>query len=107
MQRILGDRRGFVDDAGRVRPEPPQNLAVFRVAVTALLLLSPEPREALGWSALAPALRVVPEGLGFAARVVPISPRWAVGALAVFYGSAVSGLLGFRSRASLVIAGLS
>src|SRR3954471_5946965 len=90
-----------------MKPEPPQNLAALRVAVTALLLLSPEPREAIGSSALSPALRVVPEGLGIAARVLPISPRWAVVALSVFYTSAVSALLGFGARTSMLIAGLS
>jgi hypothetical protein len=107
MRRILGDRRCFVDDAKPVRPASPQNLAVFRVAALALLLVSPEPREAIGWSELAPALRVVPEGLGLATTVLPISPRWALAALLVFYLSAVSGLVGFCTRASLLAAMLS
>jgi hypothetical protein len=90
-----------------VRPEHPANLAIFRVAVLSVILLSPEAYEAAIWSGLSPSLRVVPEGLGWAAQIVPITPASARLAEAVLLGSAVCGLLGLLCRASLFLVTLS
>jgi hypothetical protein len=90
-----------------VRPEHPANLAIFRVAVLSVILLSPEVPEAVSHAVLSPALRVVPEGLGWAAQIVPISPALARSAEAVLWVSALSGLLGLFCRTSLLLVTLS
>jgi hypothetical protein len=90
-----------------VRPEHPASLAVFRVAVLSVILLSPEVDQAAGYSALSPALRVVPEGLGWAVQIVPITPAIARSAEAVLWVSSLSGLLGLFCRASLLLVTLS
>lgn len=90
-----------------VTPEHPASLAIFRVAVLSVILLSPEVDQAAGYSALSPALRVVPEGLGWAAQLIPITPAIARSAEAVLWVSAISGLLGLFCRASLLLVTLS
>src|SRR5262245_42223956 len=90
-----------------VKPEDPANLAIFRVAVLSVLLLSPEASGAVRHSELSPALRVVPDGLGFAFELLPITEASARAAEVVLWVSAISGLLGLFCRASLLLVTLS
>ena len=85
----------------RLRPENPYNLAVFRIAVCAIFFTTTEWRLAPLWSAFPAALRVTPEGLAWAARVVPISPAIARAAQGVFVAAAGCGLLGLFTRPAL------
>ncbi len=94
---------------GRVhlRPERSINLAVFRIAVVALLLASNEWRNAVANARFPEALRVAPEGLAWALAIVPITPGVARVAQACFLMGATLALLGAYARVSLVVATLS
>jgi hypothetical protein len=82
-------------------PEHPVTLALLRVAVCALVLLSPEVRNAPAAAAFPEALRVAPEGLGWFVAHVPIGPGIArIAQLGLALG-AVAGLAGYRSRLAL------
>jgi hypothetical protein len=91
----------------RVRPESPYNLAVFRVAVCAILLSTTEWRLAPTWSALPVALRAPPEGLVWLASAVPIAPSIARVVAVVFVVSTACGFLGLFTRPVLFVATLS
>ena len=91
----------------RLRPESPYNLAVFRIAVCAILLVAGEWRQALSWCAFPAALRIPPEGLGWALGVVPITPALARIAQVAFVVAAPLGLVGLYARASLTVVTVS
>jgi hypothetical protein len=84
------------------RAERPEPLALLRIVVPILVLLSPGLREGVRVAALDPALRVVPEGLGWFVAHVPIRADLAraVEALTVF--CALCTVLGVRARVALV-----
>jgi hypothetical protein len=86
-----------------VKPEHPLNLAFCRVAVLLVILVSPEVQDGVAWSSLPPALRVVPEGLGWLVALVPITPDLARIAQVVLVASAMTGIAGLFSRISLLI----
>lgn len=90
-----------------MKPEHPLNLAFFRVAVLLVILVSPEVQDGVAWSSLPPALRVVPEGLGWLVALVPISPAWARVAQVVLVASAIAGIAGLFSRIALLLVTLS
>jgi hypothetical protein len=69
--------------------------------VCALLLASPEWREAVSLASFPAALRVYPEGIGWAAGVVPITPGIARVAQVVFLTGTSLGLLGAYARPAL------
>lgn len=90
-----------------MKPEHPQNLAFFRVAVLLVILVSPEVQDGVAWSSLPPALRVVPEGLGWLVALVPITPALARVAQVVLVASTIAGIAGLFSRISLLFVTLS
>jgi len=81
------------------RPEP---LALLRIVVPILVLVSPGLREGVRVAGMDAALRVVPEGLGFFAAHVPIRADLArvIEAFTVF--CALSAIVGVRARLALV-----
>lgn len=84
-----------------IRPEHPVTLALLRIAVCAIVLVSPEVLRAPAHASLAAALRVAPEGLGWFVAYVPIGPRIAQAAqLGVALG-AFAGLVGYRARLAM------
>src|SRR4051812_9320075 len=86
-----------------VRPEHAENLAMLRVALCAIILLSPQVQEGVALSAMAPALRLAPEGLAWATEHVPITPVLARIAQLGLVAGAFSGLVvrvGDRDRDS-------
>ncbi|MEO6576617.1 MAG: HTTM domain-containing protein [Polyangiaceae bacterium] len=83
------------------RSEHPVTLALLRIAVCAIVLVSPEVLRAPVHALLAPALRVAPEGLGWFVAFIPIGPRIAqVAQLGVALG-AFAGLVGYRARLAM------
>ena len=56
------------------RPEGPLALALLRISVPVIILISPELWNAPHAAALAAHFRAVPEGMGWAVRIVPITP---------------------------------
>lgn len=57
-----------------LRPEPAQSLALLRITVPLLVLWCPETRRAQEYALVPREQWVVPEGLGLALRVLPVSP---------------------------------
>jgi vitamin K-dependent gamma-carboxylase-like protein len=85
------------------------NLAVFRVAVGALLLLTHEVWTAAAWASLPASLAVTPRGWGWALSVIPPNLTLARGAQIVLTVAAILGTLGCFTRvafAAVVIAAL-
>lgn len=90
-----------------VRSESALNLAVFRITVPVIILISPETWRASAWASLAPELRVVPEGLGHAVRHLPISPAWADAAHWVLVGACAAAIVGALSRIAMTVVTLA
>ncbi|HEX3597454.1 MAG TPA: HTTM domain-containing protein, partial [Polyangiaceae bacterium] len=84
----------------RVEPEAPAALALLRIAVAGILVTSPEVWSSMGLEATTAALRVPPEGLGWFAAYVPITPGFVNAARVLVFATALSGLVGFFSRVS-------
>jgi hypothetical protein len=82
------------------------SLALLRVAVAIVVLVSPELHDARRLAADPGALVVVPEGMGLLARI-PWTPALARALHVVALSSGVTALLGFASRASMLALGLS
>ena len=76
----------------------PQTLAAFRIAVGFSLLLSSEIHSAPRFAALAPALRIAPEGLGWFFAIVPVSETLARAAVAVAMFGAVATMVGIYTQ---------
>jgi hypothetical protein len=92
-----------------VPAESALNLAVFRVVVPAVVLISPELYTAAQWAALPPGLRVAPEGMGHAVSLLPIAPAVARSAQWLLACACVAALLGYHARvamASVTVLGL-
>jgi hypothetical protein len=83
------------------------DLAVFRITVFAVVLLSRDVYEAPAWAATADAVRVAPHGLGWLAPHLPLSEAWAWAALAVLVPSALLSVLGLFTRVATVLAAAS
>jgi hypothetical protein len=85
-------------DAERAEP-----LALLRIVVPILVLLAPGLREGPRVAAWDPAMRVVPEGLGFFAAHVPIGPGLARAVEVVTVFAALCAAVGVRARVALVV----
>jgi hypothetical protein len=83
------------------------DLAVFRITVFAVVLLSRDVYEAPAWAATAEAVRAAPIGLGWLAPHLPLSSTWAWAALGVLVPSALLALLGLFTRVATVLAAAS
>ncbi|HEY0709074.1 MAG TPA: HTTM domain-containing protein, partial [Polyangia bacterium] len=79
------------------------NLALFRISLSAMVLLSPEIRTAAAWAQLPRSLFVVPEGLGWFVAHVPITPTIARVASYLFVAGALCALAGWRTRLALAV----
>ena len=86
-----------------VRPEPALQLALLRVVVPAMILLTPEVRHAAALAGAPAALRVAPEGLGWFVAWVPIQPAVATGVQGVCAFSALCAIAGVRARVALTV----
>ena len=84
-----------------------ESLALFRIALTWVLLRTPELHDAERWSDVPAALRVAPVGVGWALRALPISPALVHLASVVLTLSAVLGLIGLFTRPALIAVTLS
>lgn len=89
------------------RVEDPINLAVFRIVIAGLVLLSEEVRTNIAVQPVPPALFTPPEGLRLFAAVVPVTASLAKVARVFVVVSAASALVGFRSRTSFSVLTLS
>jgi hypothetical protein len=85
----------------------PVDLAVFRITVFVVVLLSRDVYEAPTWAATADAVRAAPFGLGWLAPCLPLSPAWTWAALAVLVPSALLSVLGLFTRWATVLAAAS
>jgi Vitamin K-dependent gamma-carboxylase len=87
----------------QLRAEPAATLAALRIAVPALILAGPTLREGVRVAALAPALRVAPEGLGWFLAWVPIRADLALVVELVTAFAALLAIAGVRARTSLAV----
>jgi hypothetical protein len=83
------------------RPEGPIGLALLRISVTVIILVSPEIWSAPASAAIAARFRVVPEGLRWAVEHVPINPGVASAAQLTMFCGCVLGAIGLCSRFAL------
>lgn len=92
-----------------LKPEPAFNLAVLRISVPCVVLLSAELWQAPQWAALPQPLRVVPELLGPFVSLLPQTPAQARVAQSLLVVACIACALGLFSRwsaALLTVAGL-
>jgi hypothetical protein len=92
-----------------LQPEPEASaaLALLRVAVAGIVITSPEVWSSMALDATTVALRTPPEGLGWFAALVPITPALVDLSRVLVVVTGVSGLVGFFARtafASLSVA---
>lgn len=78
----------------------PINLAVFRIALFATLIVLPFFYPPIWFSQLPEALKFPPYGLGFLAEYFPINEAWARAALSFYFFFCVLGLIGLLTRFS-------
>ncbi|WP_343211027.1 HTTM domain-containing protein [Archangium violaceum] len=83
------------------------DLAVFRITVFVVVLLSRDVYEAPVWAPTAEAVRSAPIGLGWLAPHLPLSSTWAWVALGVLVPSTLLSILGLFTRAATVLAATS
>ncbi len=83
--------------------EPPETLAALRIVVPLMVLSAPGLREGVRVARLDHALYVVPEGLGWFVRVVPIHPWLAIGVELVTVLAALLATVGLRARPALLV----
>jgi hypothetical protein len=91
------------------RPEPALHLAILRIVVPLVILVSPELWQAEHWAALPPPLRIAPELLGHATALLPTTTAGARIAMLVLIAACVACALGLLSRWSaglVTLAGL-
>lgn len=86
-----------------LRAEPALSLALLRVVVPLLMLLSPGFTAGVAVAGWEPARWSVPEGLGWFVALVPINESWARGAQAIVLFAAVLAALGVYARAALAL----
>ena len=80
---------------------PASSLALFRIALAAVVLRTPELHDAERWSDAPAALRVAPVGVGWALDALPITPSLVHLASVVLTVAAVLGLVGLFTRVAL------
>ncbi len=85
--------------------ESPLGLAALRIAIPAVILISPELWQAPYFAALPAHLRFAPEGLGWALRVLPIDVGVVRAAQTLLIASCVLAMIGVGSR--LAMAGVT
>jgi hypothetical protein len=85
------------------RAESPLGLAALRIALAVTILISPELRQAPDFAAGAQALRLAPEGLGWALRHVPIEPELARAAQLLLVLACVAAIFGVAARLALLV----
>src|SRR5687767_2563360 len=83
------------------------NLAVFRIAVFAVLLGSVEVYEAPKYAELAASLRRAPVGLGWLASALPISKSLVTCVTALLVVSSVLAMIGLWTRMAATVAAFS
>src|SRR5262245_22810672 len=89
----------------RIEPDAPAALALLRIAVAGIVFTSPEVWSSMSFDAATPSLRTPPEGLGWFAAHVPITP-WLVSSFRVLVAAtAASAFLGFQTRRSFAALG--
>ncbi len=86
-----------------VRAEPALPLAALRIVVPAMILTTAEVRHAVSLASEPAALRLVPEGLGWFVRLVPIHPAVAAVVQAVCVFAALCAIAGVRARLALAV----
>ncbi|HET8940226.1 MAG TPA: HTTM domain-containing protein [Polyangiales bacterium] len=86
----------------RLAAEPPLGLAALRIALGAVILISPELWQAPYWAGLPAHLRFPPEGLGWALQVLPIDQDYARAAQALLIASCAAAILGLRARLAML-----
>lgn len=91
----------------RVLVGSPVVLAMLRVAVAVVILVSPELADAPRLAASPERLAYVPEGLHLVARAIVLSPAAARALQIVAYSAGATAILGFASRASMLALTLS
>jgi hypothetical protein len=91
-------KRGLRELAVALRPEPALSLALLRVVVAGLMLIAPGFREGARVAARDPASFVVPEGLGWFVRVLPINAALAHAIEIVVAFAALCAMAGIRAR---------
>jgi hypothetical protein len=99
MRRVLRAFRRFGEAAGA--PGSALSLAALRIVVPLLLVVTPEFQNAVLVASWDPARFVVPEGLGWFVRTVPISPGIARTFEVVGFAAALFAVAGLRSRPAL------
>lgn len=85
----------------------PLDLAVFRITVPVIVLISPQLYAADDWAALPQALRVAPEGMRGAMELIAIAPALARVGQWVLGLACVTAILGLCSRLSLAVVTLA
>jgi len=86
----------------RAMTESAKPLAALRIAVCLIVLVSPELRRAAQFASEPALLDALPEGLGLLSHL-PLPASWVRALEMVATSSAASGLLGYHSRASLLV----
>jgi hypothetical protein len=86
----------------RLTAEPPLGVAALRIALGAVILISPELWQAPYWAGLPAHLRFAPEGLGWALQVVPIDPQSARVAQVLLIASCAAAIFGFGARLAML-----
>jgi hypothetical protein len=89
--------------ARAIGSEPPLVLALLRIAVGVIVLLSPEPEVARAVASHDPAIWVYPHGLSWLGAVVPLTPGSIALATRLLQTSAVLTILGLATRPALVL----
>jgi hypothetical protein len=82
--------------------ESPLGLAALRIAIGAVILISPELWQAPHWAGLPAHLRFAPEGLAWALHVVPIDPQSARVAQGLLIASCSAAILGLGARFAMM-----
>jgi len=83
------------------------HLALLRVSVVLVTLVSPEPELARGVARAPSALRFFPEGLRLAATWLPVSPAAVEVSRAAYYSAGALALVGLFTRPALFVFGLA
>ncbi|MBS2016038.1 MAG: HTTM domain-containing protein [Deltaproteobacteria bacterium] len=87
--------------------DSPVLLALLRIAVPLVILISPELHDAVRLASDPAHLRYPPEGLRTLAAVLTITPSIARALQVVAFSSAATAILGFKARASMLVLTLS
>ncbi len=93
----------IADGWRRLRSDPPTQLAVLRIVVVSIVLLTPATKEAVQWGS-ASSIAPLP---GLWSLPIPVSPALARLAQLVLVGGCFAALVGLYTRAALVLATVS